>query len=586
MFVDRDTVLKGIAASPGIAIGKIFLLKEEDFCFIRKEIPKSFRETERKRFDDAIEKTKSEFTVTYNKINDVLGKNYAHIADVHLLILDDPTLKKDVYKLIADGVNAEYALFKVLDKIIRSFENMNDSFFKERKIDIQDVGKKIMANFFGKKRKNLARVDEKSIIVANNLTPADTVSVRGKKIAGFATDIGGKTSHTAIIAQGLAIPAVVGLKNISSIVKTGETIIIDGDKGDVVLNPSSKTLLHYKNKYDFQLSRMGELEKLKNLTSETTDNHKIFIFANIDHSDEVPLILDKGAVGIGLYRTETIYLNRNSIPKEQEHFDIYSKIVQQISTYAITIRTFDLGGDKLDKMGLSNKDFRSNPFLGLRSIRLCLKYPEIFITQLRAILRVSVLGKVKLMYPMISGVAEVRAANAILDKVKEDLRKENIKFNENMEVGVMIEVPSAVAVIDSIAKEVDFVSIGTNDLIQYTLAVDRVNESVAYLYDPMHPAILKFIKCIIDEGHKAGIKVAMCGGMAGEPKYTPVILGMSLDEFSVSPSQIVPIKKIVRSVSFADCKTMADKVLQLEDSKSILKEIDLFYETRGININA
>jgi phosphotransferase system enzyme I (PtsI) len=299
--------------------------------------------------------------------------------------------------------------------------------------------------------------------------------------------------------------------------------------------------------------------------------------------DEVPLILNKGAVGIGLYRTETIYFNRDSIPKEEEHFDTYSKVVQQISPYAITIRTFDLGGDKLTKMGLLNLGFESNPFLGLRSIRLCLKYPEIFISQLRAILRVSVLGKVKLMYPMISGLAELRAANAILDKVKEDLRKENVKFDEDMEVGVMIEVPSAVAVIDSIAKEVDFVSIGTNDLIQYTLAVDRVNENVAYLYDPMHPAILRFIKRIIDEGHKAGIKVAMCGEMAGEPKYTPIILGMGLDEFSVPPSQIAPIKKIVRSILFVDCKTMADKVLKLEDSKSILKEIDLFYETRGIN---
>jgi phosphotransferase system enzyme I (PtsI) len=583
MFVDRDIVLEGIAASPGIAIGKVFLLEEEDFCFIRKEIPKSFREAERKRFEEAIEKTRSEFTVTYNKINDVLGENYAHIADVHILILDDPTLKKDVYKLIADGVNAEYALFKVLDKIIRSFENINDSFFKERKVDIQDVGKKILANLFGKKGKNLARVDEESIIIANNLTPADTVSVRGKKIAGFATDIGGKTSHTAIIAQGLSIPAVVGLKNISSLVKAGKTVIIDGDKGEVILNPSSKTLLHYKNKYDLQLSRTVELEKLKNLTSETTDNHKIFIFANIDHSDEVPLILNKGAVGIGLYRTETIYFNRDSIPTEDEHFDTYSKVVQQILPYAITIRTFDLGGDKLTKMGLLNLGFESNPFLGLRSIRLCLKYPEIFISQLRAILRVSVLGKVKLMYPMISGLAELRAANAILDKVKENLRKENIKFDENMEVGVMIEVPSAVAVIDSIAKEVDFVSIGTNDLIQYALAVDRVNENVAYLYEPMHPAILRFIKRTIDEGHKAGIKVAMCGEMAGDPKYTPVILGMGLDEFSVSPSQIATIKKIVRSMSFVDCKTMADKVLKLEESKSILKEIDLFYETRGIN---
>jgi len=581
MFVDKDIILKGIAASPGIAIGKVFLLEEEDFYFIRKEIPKPFREAERKRFDEAIEKSRSEFKVTYCKINDVLGKNYANIANVYILILDDPALREDAYKLIDDGVNAEYALFKVLYKIVRSFENIDDDFFKERKVDIQAVGRKILTNLFGKKEKNIAKLDEGSVIIARNLTPADTVSVRGKKISGFATDIGGKTSHTAIIAQGLAMPAVVGLKNISSLVKTGEEIIVDGDKGEVILNPSQETLLHYKNKYILQLAAARESKKLKSLTAETADKHEVFVFANIDHFDEVPIILNNGASGIGLYRTEVIYLNRDSIPTEQEHFDIYSKVAQQMLPYAATIRTFDLGGDKLVKMGLLNLGGESNPFLGLRAIRLCLKYPEIFVSQLRAILRASVLGKVKLMYPMISGLEELRAANAILDKVKEDLGKENIKFDENMEVGAMIEVPSAVAVIDSIAKEVDFVSIGTNDLIQYTLAVDRVNENVAYLYDPMHPAILRFIKRIIDEGHKAGIKVAMCGEMAGDPKFAPIILGMGLDEFSVSPMQIAPIKKIIRSISFADCNVMADKVLKLEDSKSILKEIDLFMKQEG-----
>ncbi|MDR1087062.1 MAG: phosphoenolpyruvate--protein phosphotransferase [Endomicrobium sp.] len=581
MFVDRDMVLKGVAASSGIAIGRVFLLEEEDFCFIRKEIPKAFRKAEKNRFDKAIEKTRNEFNATYNKINDVLGENYAHIADVHLLILDDPAFKKDVYNLIADGVNAEYALFRVLDKIVRSFETISDSFFKERRIDIEDVGKKILINLFGKKEKNLTKLDEDSVIVAHNLTPADTISVREKKIAGFATDIGGKTSHTAIIAQGLAIPAVVGLKNISSLVKTGGTIIVDGDKGEVILNPSPATLMKYKTEHDVQLTKAKELEGFRDLTSETTDKHKISILANIEYPEEVPVILNNGASGIGLYRTEIIYFNRDSIPTEQEHFDIYSKVVKQISPYAVTIRTFDLGGDKLTKMGLLNIGSESNPFLGLRSIRLCLKHPEIFISQLRAILRVSVLGKVKLMYPMISGLNELRDANAILDKVKEDLKKENIKFDESMEVGTMIEIPSAVAVIDAIAKEVDFVSIGTNDLIQYTLAVDRVNENVAYLYDPMNPAILRFIKRIIDEGHKAGIKVAMCGEMAGESKYTPLILGMGLDEFSVSPPQIATLKKIVRNVSFCDCKTMADKALTLEDSESILKEIDAFMKQEG-----
>jgi phosphotransferase system enzyme I (PtsI) len=576
MFVDRDMVLKGIAASSGVAIGRVFLLEEENLCFIRKEIPKTFREVEKKRFDDAIEKTRREFNVTYEKINDALGENYAHIADVHLLILDDPTFRKNIYNLIADGINAEYALFKVLDKIVCSFETIDDNFFKERKVDIQDVGKKILVNLFGKKGNNLTKIDEDSVIVAHNLTPADTISVRGKKVVGFATDIGGKTSHTAIIAQALAIPAVAGLKSISSLVKTGETIIVDGDNGEVILNPSPETLLRYKNKYDLQSAKAKELEEFKDLNSETTDKHKVFVFANIEYPEEVPIVLNNGALGIGLYRTETIYFNRDSIPTEQEHFDVYSKVIRQMSSDVTTIRTLDLGGDKLTKMRLLNIGGESNPFLGLRAIRLCLKYPKLFISQLRAILRASILGKVRLMYPMISGVEELREANSILEKVKDDLRKENVQFDENMGIGAMIEVPSAVVVIDSIAKEVDFVSIGTNDLIQYTLAVDRVNEKVAYLYNPIHPAILRFMKRIIDEGHKAGIQVAMCGEMAGEPKYTPIILGMGLDEFSVSPSQITAIKKVIRDLSFADCEAIADKVLKLDDSESILKEIDSF----------
>ncbi|MDR2395863.1 MAG: phosphoenolpyruvate--protein phosphotransferase [Endomicrobium sp.] len=583
MFIDKDRTFKGIAASSGIAIGKAFLLMEESFCLIRKEIPQSFREAEKKRFDDAIDKTRTEFKDTYNKINNALGENYADIASVHILISDDPTLRKDVYKLIADGVNAEYALFKVLDKIARSFDDTKkDNFFKERKTDIQNVGKKILSNLFGKEEKKLSKLDEDSVIIAHNLTPADTISIRGNKISGFATDIGGKTSHTAIIAQGLAIPAVVGLKNISTLVKTGEVIIVDGDKGEVILNPSQETLLNYKKKYDLQLAQSKESRKLKDLKAETVDKHEVSIFANIDHPDEVQIILNNGAFGIGLYRTETIYFNRDSIPTEQEHFDMYSKVIQQISPYEAKIRTFDLGGDKLTKIGSLNLGAESNPFLGLRAMRLCLKYPEIFIGQLRAILRASVLGKVKLMYPMISGLDELRAANAILNKVKEDLRKENIKFDENIEVGAMIEVPSAVAVMDLIAKEVDFISIGTNDLIQYTLAVDRVNENVSYLYNPMHPAVLRFIKCIVDEGHKVGIKVSMCGEMAGEPKYTPIILGMGLDEFSVSPMQIIPVKDVIRNMSFADCKALANKVMKLEDSKLILKELDLFIRKKEV----
>ncbi|MCA6079620.1 MAG: phosphoenolpyruvate--protein phosphotransferase [Endomicrobium sp.] len=569
----KDIVIKGVAASPGIAIGKVFLLENDDICLIHKEIPENARKDEKKRLNDAIEKTKAELKITHDKINNVLGKNYAQIADVHLLILEDPTIRKDVDKLIDDGVNVEYAIFKIIDKIVRSFETIEDDYFRERKLDIQDVGKKIIGNLLGKQRKTLANSNEDSIVVAHNLTPGDTVTIKEKLVKGFATDIGGKTSHTAIVAQGLAIPAVAGLKVISSQVEADDIIIVDGNKGEVILNPSPETLVKYKKEYNVQFAIRKKLEKLKDLPAETIDNHKVLIFANIDNPDEVQTVLDSGATGIGLYRTEFMYFNRNTMPSEEEHFEKYSKVTEAMSPYPTIIRTIDLGGDKLTKMGLLNMEREANPFLGLRAIRLCLKYPDIFINQLRGILKASAYGKIRLMYPMISTLTELHEANKILEKVKQDLKKENIKFDEEMDVGSMIEVPSAAMIIDAIAKEVDFVSIGTNDLIQYTLAVDRVNENVASLYDPLHPTILRFIKHIIDESHKAGIGVGMCGEMASDPYYAPILLGFGLDEFSVASAQIPKIKRVIRSISFKNVQEVAEEILKCGDRDSISKII-------------
>ena len=569
----KDIIIKGVAASPGIAIGKVFLLENDDICLIRKEIPENARKDEKKRLNDAIEKTKAELKITHDKINNVLGKNYAQIADVHLLILEDPTIRKDVDKLIDDGVNVEYAIFKIIDKIVRSFEAIEDDYFRERKLDIQDVGKKIIGNLLGKQRKTLANSNEDSIVVAHNLTPSDTVTIKEKLVKGFATDIGGKTSHTAIVAQGLAIPAVAGLKVISSQVEADDIIIVDGNKGEVILNPSPETLVKYKKEYNVQFAIRKKLEKLKDLPAETIDNHKVLIFANIDNPDEVQTVLDSGATGIGLYRTEFMYFNRNTMPSEEEHFEKYSKVTEAMSPYPTIIRTIDLGGDKLTKMGLLNMEREANPFLGLRAIRLCLKYPDIFINQLRGILKASAYGKIRLMYPMISTLTELHEANKILEKVKQDLKKENIKFDEEMDVGSMIEVPSAAMIIDAIAKEVDFVSIGTNDLIQYTLAVDRVNENVASLYDPLHPTILRFIKHIIDESHKAGIGVGMCGEMASDPYYAPILLGFGLDEFSVASAQIPKIKRVIRSISFKNVQEVAEEILKCGDRDSISKII-------------
>ena len=567
----KNLVLKGVAASSGIAIGKVFLLEDDDFFLIHKEIPKNARDAELQRFESAIEKTRSELQITYSKINDVLGENYAKIADVHLLILDDPVMKKDTVKMIEEGTNAEYAIFKVLDKIIRSFESIEDEYFRERKQDIQDVGKKILGNLLGKQKKALSSIDKESIVVAHNLTPADTVAIREKFVKGFVTDIGGKTSHTAIVAQGLEIPAVVGLRTISSQVRSGETIIVDGNNGEVILNPTEDIIEKYEKEFEIQSAKNKELKKLKDLPAETLDEHRVLIYANIDNPDETKMVLNNGAMGIGLYRTEFMYFNRNSMPTEEEHFENYTKVVNDISPAVTIIRTVDLGGDKLAKLGLLNMPAEENPFMGLRAIRLCLKYPDIFIDQLRGVLRASAKGKIRLMYPMISGIEELREANKILEKVKNDLRNEKIKFDEDIEVGAMIEVPSAAMIMDSLAKELDFVSIGTNDLIQYTLAVDRVNENVANLYDPLHPAILRLIKKIIDEGHKAGIDVGMCGEMAGDPSYTPILLGFGLDEFSVSSAQIPKIKQVIRSITLSDAKKAAKKILECGEREEIYK---------------
>jgi phosphotransferase system enzyme I (PtsI) len=567
----QNVIFKGVAASSGIAIGKVFFIEDDDFCLIHKKIPKNMHDTEKKRLSNAIEKTRIELNAIYWKINNVLGENYAHIADVHLSILDDPTIKNDVYKLIDDGVNAEYAIFKVIDKIVRSFETIEDDYFRDRKVDIQDVGKKILGNLLGRKIKTLLNLNEDSIVVAHNLTPADTVTIREKLVKGFATDIGGKTSHTAIVSQGLALPAVVGLRIISSEARPNDIIIVDGNKGEVILNPNFETIEKYKKEYDKQFVKIKELEKFKDLPAETIDNHKVFIFANIDNPDEVAFALKNGALGIGLYRTEFMYFNRNSMPSEQEHFERYSKVVKEMFPYSTVIRTMDLGGDKLAKLGLLNIGQEENPFLGLRAIRLCLKHLDIFVDQLKGILKASAYGKIRLMYPMISGLDELREANKILEKVKQDLKKKNIEFDEEIDVGAMIEIPSAAMIIDAIVKEVDFVSIGTNDLIQYTLAIDRVNENVANLYDPLHPAILRFIKQIIDAGHESEIKVGMCGEMASDPYYAPILLGLGLDEFSVSAVQIPKIKKIIRSLSFADMQKIAIEVLRCSDRVSILK---------------
>ncbi|MDR3049638.1 MAG: phosphoenolpyruvate--protein phosphotransferase [Elusimicrobiota bacterium] len=569
--IKQESIYQGVAVSGGIVSGKVFLLAEQGNAPIYKEIPQDLRKKELARLKKAIAQTRADIKTTYLKINERLGENYAKIANVQILILDDPVMRKDIISMIEEGFNAEYAVFKASGKIIKSFDSISDEYFRERSFDIQDVSKRLIENICQSAKQSLAAIDRDSIVVAHNLTPADTVAIREKFIKGFATDMGGKTSHTAIIAQGFEIPAVVGLKNLSCAVHSGDDIIIDGNKGIVIINPNSETISTYEKEFNVWFAEHKELEKLKDLPAQTLDGVKIKLFANIDNPDETEYALKNGASGIGLYRTEFMYFNRVQIPTEEEHFENYKKTAQRMSPFETIIRTIDLGGDKLSKLGLLDIGAESNPFMGLRAIRLCFKYPDIFLQQLRGILRASAFAKIKIMYPMISGLQELRQANIFLQKAKDGLRKEKIDFDENIEVGAMIEIPSAAIITDILAKELDFISIGTNDLIQYTLAVDRVNEDVADLYDPLHPAIIRLLKKIIDDAHNAGIKAAMCGEMAGDPKYTPILLGFGLDEFSVSSSQVSKIKRAVRNIKMSDAKKLSQEVLKISDAKDIEK---------------
>ncbi|MCK4533030.1 phosphoenolpyruvate--protein phosphotransferase [bacterium] len=559
---------KGIAASSGIAIGCVFLLEEDDFIVQKREIIDE--KFEISRFRSALNKTKQEMIQTKKKALQRLGKKHARLFDAYLLILDDTMLRQDTIEMIAKNkVSAEYALQQVMEKVLLFFKEIDDEYFKERGQDIYNVGRKVLRHLLGREKKVLSQLESQVIVVAHNLTPSDTIAMREEKVIGFATDIGGKTSHVAIMAHSLEIPAVVGLKDITKKIKNGDMIIIDGDQGIVILNPDPVTIENYYRKQQIFIAEEKDLEKLKDLPAITLDGQEINLVANIEVPEEIKSVLFHGANGIGLYRTEYLYMNRKDFPTEEEQYESYKVVAKNMLPYSVTIRTLDLGGDKVTQQFKLAPE--RNPFLGLRAIRLCLKYPDIFKTQLRAILRASTEGKLKIMYPMISGIEELRQANMILEEVKKDLRGKRIDFDNEIEVGVMIEVPSAALVVDVLVQESDFLSIGTNDLIQYSLAVDRVNENVTNLYNPLHLSILRLLKRIVQAGEKAGKWVAMCGEMAADPSVTTILLGLGLREFSMSAVSIPKIKRVIRSIKIKETKQLADEIMGLSDNCQIKK---------------
>jgi len=568
-------MLKGIAASPGIVIGRAFLLEEEEFYIAKREIAPGNIRQEINRFRKALAETKEEMDGIRQKVLKQLGKRHVRLFDAYLLILEDPLLRNDVIEMVmAQRVNAEYALQMVIDKITKTFNIIDDGYLRDRSLDILDVGKRVLKRLLGREREELATLSAPVIVVAHNLTPADTIAMRKENVIGFATDIGGRTSHTAIMAQSLEIPAVVGLKNVTKKVKPGDTIIVDGIEGIVITNPDSLTVENYQRQKIKYTDAEEALKKLTDLPAVTADEYSIELHANIEVPEEIPSVHAHGATGIGLFRTEYIYLNRPDLPSEKEQYEQYASVARQMMPYPVVIRTMDLGADRfVGEFGISAE---RNPFMGLRAIRLCFKYPHVFKTQLRAILRASVEGNLKIMYPMICCWEEMKHANELLEEVRNELRKEGVPFNENMEVGVMIETPSSALIADILAREADFLSIGTNDLIQYTLAVDRVNENVTHLYQPLHLSILRLVKRVIDAGHQIGKPVGMCGEMAADPSFTKILIGMGLDEFSMSPLSIPRIKKIIRSTSLVKAQELANRILATAEQEEVSKIIERF----------
>lgn len=557
----------GIAASEGIAIAKAFCLVEPDLTFEKVRVTET--DAEISRFNRAIEAVKKELSAIREKTKESLGEEKAAIFSAQLLILEDPEFLTAIAAKIKDNINAELALQEVSQSYIEFFQAMDNEYMRERSSDIKDVSKRLLAQLLQVQLPDLNSISSEVILVAEDLTPSMTAQLDTKYVKGFIMDVGGKTSHSAILARVLGIPAVVGTKEATKCITHESSIILDGTAGKVVIEASEEEIGHYQQLIAVEEREAEELNEFSTIPSTTADGYSIEISGNIGKSEDVDLVLANGGDGIGLFRTEFLYMDADNYPTEEEQFDAYRSVLSKMGEKPVVIRTLDIGGDK--ELPYLNMPDEMNPFLGYRAIRLCLDQPNLFRTQLRALLRASTYGNLKIMFPMITTIEEFREAKAILLEEKQRLFEDGVEVSEQIEIGMMVEVPSAAIIADLFAQEADFLSIGTNDLIQYTMAADRMNETVSYLYQPCHPAILRLIKMVIDAGHANGRWVGMCGEMAGEEAAIPILVGMGLNEFSMSSSSILKARKQIFSLSKDKLSVHIDTILTLKTSQEVIK---------------